>query len=448
MTDRNSTVAGVTIAEKLFGSVLANWSSPAAPDAKEIFAAIARRGVDPAFLLAIFWQESNGGVRGYATENKNPGNQRTSRTGAGRPVETVKGRYIRFESWLDGFDDLAFRLVDPTFVYFKENRRTIADIIYRFAPPADGNNTEAYILGVVKSMTTWQNAIIMPDLADIGFKVRLHLAATSDVGPVRPLSSVNKFVVHNTQGNMAGDEIELTSAGGKVASAHGLIAKPGETVFMVPLTKTAWTPGNDAVAETSINVELSGFMTDGYTDEQYTALANFFNWCVEQGCPIPAEFVGTSGRPGILGHQHVLNPNWPNATNQFGGVSGHGDPGPLFDWPRFIKLCKGGNNNMALPFNAFAGDGGALIFPLAPDHSADVVLNYGFKSAFLTLFGNVPAGDLAAAITRGVKMFGLPIENEVTDPATKIAVQKFENTTFIYNPALPEEWKVRTKRVN
>jgi hypothetical protein len=101
---------------------------------------------------------------------------------------------------------------------------------------------------------------------------------------------------------------------------------------------------------------------------------------------------------------------------------------------------------MALPFNASVGPDGALTFQLTPDQS--VILNFGFKSAFLTLFGNVPAGDLAAAITRGVKMFGLPIENEVTDPATKIAVQKFENTTFIYNPALPEEWKVRTKRVN
>lgn len=446
MTDRNSTVAGVTIAEDIFALVLTNWSSPAAPDAKEIFAAIARRGVDPAFLLAIFWHESSGGTVGLAVGNKNPGNQRTSRTGAGRPVETEKGQFIRFNTWLDGFDDLAFRLVDLSYVYIKENRRTIADIIYGFAPPADSNDTEAYIESVVKNMTTWQNSIAMPDASDIGFKVRPHYAATSDVGPVRPLSSVTKYVVHNTQGNMAGDEIELTSADGKVASAHGLIAKKGEFVFMVPLGKTAWTPGNDLVAEISINVELSGFMTEGYTDEQYTALANFFIWCNAQGCQIPAEFVGTSGQPGILGHEHVLNPYWPARGTQFGGASGHTDPGPLFDWPRFIKLCKEGTNTMPLPFNATVGPDGALIFKLTPEQS--VILNFGFKDAFLTLFGNVPAGDLAAAITRGVKMFGLPIENEITDPATKIAVQKFENTTFIYNPALPEEWKVRTKRVN
>jgi hypothetical protein len=451
MTNRNSTVApaGASIVFQTFNRILESWSSPALVEAAEIFAALLRLKVDPAFILAIFWQESNGGTNGLAVANRNPGNQRTTRTGAGRPVPTAKGEFIQFDTWLDGFTDLAFRLVDPAYVYVKENRRTINDIIYRLSPPEDGNKTEDYILGVVKNMTNWQNGTAMPDPSEIGFQVLSRPAAPSEIGAARRIQDITGFCVHNTQGNLAGDLIELTRADDKVASCHALIAKDGRTYFMVGLLRTAWTPGNNAVAETSVNVELSGYMTDGYTDQQYTALANFYTGCVAQGCNIPAEFVGTSGRPGIFGHEHVPNPNWPKRGYQFGGVSNHTDPGPLFDWNRFVSLCKGVEKPMSLPFGAVKNADGSLTIPLAPDHANDVVLNFGFLRYFLTAGDNLAVGsDLGAAILRGAKLFGLPLESESTDPATKVATQKFENVTFIYNPALPEEWKVRTKRVN
>jgi hypothetical protein len=140
---------------------------------------------------------------------------------------------------------------------------------------------------------------------------------------------------------MASDEPELTRDDAKIASCHALIAPDGLLVFMVPLSITAWTPGNDAVAERSINVEMSGFQSKGYTDAQYKSMAAFFRWCLAQGCSIPAEYAARTGRIGIIGHQDVPNPNTPGA---FGGASGHTDPGPLFSWTKFISYIKEGAN--------------------------------------------------------------------------------------------------------
>jgi hypothetical protein len=181
--------------------------------------------------------------------------------------------------------------------------------------------------------------VAIPTKEDIGYSVRVHWAA--DQGDARNLSSVNWFVVHDTEGYMSNDEPYLAAPTDPQASCHALIAPSGELVFMVPLSITAWTPGNDAVANRSINVEMSGFQSKGYTADQYKSMAAFFRWCVKQGCNIPAEYAGKTGRVGIIGHQDVPNPYWPNAANQWGGKSGHTDPGPLFNWERFIAMCKG-----------------------------------------------------------------------------------------------------------
>jgi hypothetical protein len=209
----------------------------------------------------------------------------------------------------------------------------------------------------------------IPTQADIGFPVRVHWAY--DVGPDRPLSSVNKFVVHDTEGNMGSDEPVLANNDDNIASTHALIAPSGELVFMVSLTQTAWTPGNDTVAKQSINVEMSGFQSKGYTDAQYKSMANFFKWCIAQGCPIPAEYVAKSGKPGILGHQDVANPFQPG---KFGGASGHTDPGPLFQWGRFVALCKEGN---VVPdydpcMDYFNSHGGEAVFgkPIGGQHGS------------------------------------------------------------------------------
>ena len=102
---------------------------------------------------------------------------------------------------------------------------------------------------------------------------------------------------------------------------------------MVPLDRIAWTPGNDAMARISVNVELSGFATQRYTEDQYRSLAAFFRWCAARGMTVPAVYVGKDDRPGICGHQDVADPDHPG---EWGGVAHHADPGPLFDWEKLL----------------------------------------------------------------------------------------------------------------
>jgi N-acetyl-anhydromuramyl-L-alanine amidase AmpD len=453
MITRSTVVVGVqpTITPDQFEQVLVAAGSPAASAALEGYAYIVGTGVDPCFILAIFQEESH-----MATDldsmvilhkTLNPGNCRSSSIGPRTIVPTERGSFVRYNNWGEGFLDAANRLVDKTFPYVLEGRKTIEQIIERWAPSKDGNNPEGYIANVVKFMNGWisqgsNSMTAVPNQTDIGFPVRVHWAF--DTGPNRALNTVNTFVVHDTEGGMASDEPTLANNDGNIASCHALIAPDGELVFMVPLETTAWTPGNDLVAERSINVEISGFAVKGYTDAQYRSVAAFFNWCIAQGCPIPAVYVGKSGTAGIIGHQDVPNPFQPG---KFGGASGHTDPGPLFDWGKLLKYIKDGGINKvtsgsnfpkpaALPYGVTVDSAGALIFP------GNIPLNFGFKDAYLTLFGNVPVGDdLGAAIIRGAKQYGLPVAPETV--YQNGSVQDFELCTFRFNKDEAPGWQVR-----
>jgi hypothetical protein len=105
------------ISRKEFAFVLEQKSSPAVDEAGEAWDVIAAEAVDPLFALAIFHQESQ-----FATDPesatvrfdlRNPGHTRTSRIGAGQPVNTPWGQFMQYGSWSDGWRDLAHRLVDP-----------------------------------------------------------------------------------------------------------------------------------------------------------------------------------------------------------------------------------------------------------------------------------------------------------------------------------------------
>lgn len=67
---------------------------------------------------------------------------------------------MRYPSWQDGWRDLAFRLVDPTFVYRQEGRATIDPIIHRWAPP-EQNDTPNYISRVVAFMNEFASAGVL-----------------------------------------------------------------------------------------------------------------------------------------------------------------------------------------------------------------------------------------------------------------------------------------------
>jgi N-acetylmuramoyl-L-alanine amidase len=135
----------------------------------EYYDAIARTGVDPLFLLAMFTKESSMGRAGFAAKTHSWGNTRppsfgvqeagdyNQDTGTYYPraaVSRPSGRYLSaYASWLDGAVSTASRLVAPDFVYVKEGRKTIEQVIERWAPPVE-NATSAYLDFVVGFMDT------------------------------------------------------------------------------------------------------------------------------------------------------------------------------------------------------------------------------------------------------------------------------------------------------
>lgn len=65
----------------------------------------------------------------------------------------IAGVGLKFDSALEAAQAWRARLYDPNYkqgVYLKTT--TIADLIYRYAPPEDGNDTEGYIAGLVAGM--------------------------------------------------------------------------------------------------------------------------------------------------------------------------------------------------------------------------------------------------------------------------------------------------------
>lgn len=365
-----------------------------------MYQAVLSSRASPLFFLAFFWHESKFGALGVCHDYQtlSPGNTRSSRIGVKDTVTVPgKGVYVKYSSWRLGALDASFRLVDPDFDYVKAGAKTIRAILPIWAPRSDRNDPAVYVNSVVNLMNDWLNGggeVAIPTQEDIGYPVRTHWAA--EYGDNRSLSMVNKFVVHDTEGYFANDEPYLAAATAPVASCHALIAPDGELVFMVPLEKTAWTPGNDAVAQTSINVEMSGFQSKEYTDAQYKSMAAFFRWCVAQGCAIPAEYAAKTGRAGILGHQDVPN---PYQGGKFGGASGHTDPGPLFDWNKFIQLCKEGAGPVTQPTGDFSGTTASFQDPMTKFYVLGDFARYYQANGGLEFFGR-PISSMTGGDTR------------------------------------------------
>jgi hypothetical protein len=163
----STVVVGVSprISPAKFTEILRDHGSPATMSAEVGYAAVEQQGVDPAFALAIFHQESQFGIDGVCKDfaTLSPGNTRSTRTGIGQVIDTPFGPFVRYPSWTDGWRDLAFRLVDPLFFYALQQRRTIRPILELWAPPNDIfdinglNNTDIYVNHVVQHIIDWSD---------------------------------------------------------------------------------------------------------------------------------------------------------------------------------------------------------------------------------------------------------------------------------------------------
>jgi AmpD protein len=111
---------------------------------------------------------------------------------------------------------------------------------------------------------------------------------------------------------------------GLKVSSHILIRRNGEITQFVPLTQRAWHAGQSycegrtRVNDFSIGIELEGADDVPFEAAQYQALAELTQ-AIRQAYP------GIT-RDRIYGHDDIA----PGRKT---------DPGPSFDWARYLKLC-------------------------------------------------------------------------------------------------------------
>lgn len=146
----------------------------------------------------------------------------------------------------------------------------------------------------------------------------------------RPTSDpINKIVVHVTQGSFAGainwfqDPASRVSSHYTIRSSDGFI---GQSAREKDIARHA---GNPDYNRTSIGIEHEGYVEEAasFTDIMYRSSAKLTAYLAHKYA-IPVD------RQHIIGHSEVPNPDDPS---RYGGASGHQDPGPFFDWEKYMS---------------------------------------------------------------------------------------------------------------
>jgi N-acetyl-anhydromuramyl-L-alanine amidase AmpD len=182
----------------------------------------------------------------------------------------------------------------------------------------------------------------------------LALAAVAAAAPPNQLAAAQNYtkakrkpaavrfvVIHVTEGSFLGTVSWLRDPRSH-ASVNFVVSRTGAVQKLVPLHDIAWHAGNWAVNKRSIGIENEGYTKDpaGFPLAEYKAAATIAGRVARQSL-IPID------RRHIIGHSEVPDPNDPL---QGGGIDGHTDPGPYWDWNLFMKLVR----DAAFPERALA----------------------------------------------------------------------------------------------
>lgn len=145
----------------------------------------------------------------------------------------------------------------------------------------------------------------------------------------RPIQSVDRIVVHVTEGSFWGSVRWLKNPRAH-ASSHYVVSRSGKIVQLVHLSDIAWHAGHWGTNERSVGIEHEGFTygPHGFTDAQYHASAKLAAWIARRSLmPIT--------RQSFIGHHEV-----PDGRGGRGGSSHHTDPGPRWNWSRYLRLVR------------------------------------------------------------------------------------------------------------
>lgn len=147
----------------------------------------------------------------------------------------------------------------------------------------------------------------------------------------RSPKQISRIVVHVTEGSFDGSVKWLKSPQAH-ASSHFVVSRAGKVVQLVHLSDIAWHAGNMTTNLQSVGIEHEGFTygPEGFTTAQYRASARLAAWIARRAL-MPID------RAHFIGHDEVPHPSHPWLA---GGASGHTDPGPRWNWNRYLALVK------------------------------------------------------------------------------------------------------------
>jgi hypothetical protein len=144
------------------------------------------------------------------------------------------------------------------------------------------------------------------------------------------------------------------------ASSHYVVARSGRIIQLVHLSDIAWHAGHWNTNEQSVGIEHEGFTygPDGYTDAQYRASARLAAWIARRAL-MPID------RKHLIGHADV-----PDGRGGRGGSSHHTDPGPHWNWARYLRLVR-----------SYAGVVRLSVKPLLPDGPLRGIVSWRAKAS-------------------------------------------------------------------
>lgn len=150
-------------------------------------------------------------------------------------------------------------------------------------------------------------------------------------------NAIRYIVIHTTEVSYAGT-IRLFQDPTDNASAHYLVrSEDGHLVKFISPQHVAWHAGNWYVNTHSVGIEHEAFAAEGptyFTDALYLTSAKLVRHLAKKyGIPVD--------RAHVIGHDEVP------AVSQARQGQMHWDPGPYWDWDRFMKLAQDGSDPLA-----------------------------------------------------------------------------------------------------
>ncbi|MGI8588522.1 MAG: hypothetical protein ACR2M0_12680 [Chloroflexia bacterium] len=146
--DAQHVVGQPSLSAAQIDSILGEYSSPAAGQGAVFYSMGLKYGIDPAFALAFYVHESHCGTLGVARFTHAIGNIRWT------PGFISYEGYRSYTDFQAGIEDW-FKLIRQLYVD-GWGLQTVDAILPRYAPPADNNNTAAYISDVEALVASWR----------------------------------------------------------------------------------------------------------------------------------------------------------------------------------------------------------------------------------------------------------------------------------------------------